>query len=161
MFLQDFDLLFLHILGSAMGPADALSHLPDPDTSSDNTNITLLPDNLFIHTIDIALLDKITSSSPSDLLVLNALHNISASSPLFPHSSVANWHFADSKLYFKGHIYIPPTAHHDLVSLFILRSPPATGAFSTLILCCPMSTGGPVCPPLSAVSLWGVLFASR
>ena len=48
MFLQDFDLHFTHVPSSAMGPADALSHLADPDTSSDNANVTLLPDNLFI-----------------------------------------------------------------------------------------------------------------
>ena len=43
-----------------MGPADALSCLPDPNTSSDNTDVTLLPNDLFIHAIDTALVDKIT-----------------------------------------------------------------------------------------------------
>ena len=56
-----------------MGPANALSHLPDPDTSSDNADITLLPADLFIRTINTALLDKITSSSISDPLVLDAV----------------------------------------------------------------------------------------
>ena len=73
MFLQDFDLHFLHIPSSAMGPADTLSRLPDPDTSSDNTNVTLLPSDLFVRAIDTALLDKITSSSSTDPLVLDAL----------------------------------------------------------------------------------------
>ena len=35
MFLQDFDLHFIHLPGSAMGPANALSRLLDPNTSSD------------------------------------------------------------------------------------------------------------------------------
>ena len=116
MFLQDFDLHFLHIPGSAMGPADALSHLSDPDTSTDNANVVLLPDDLFIYAIDVALLDKITSSTPSDPLVLDALHGLSTGSPLFPHSSLTDWSFSDSKLYFKNCLYIPPAAHHDLVS---------------------------------------------
>ena len=116
MFLQDFDLHFIHIPGSTMGPADALSCLSDPDTSSDNTNITLLPDNLFICVIDTALVDKITSSTLSDPLVLDALHSLSAGSPLFPHSSLADWHFSDSHLYFKNHLYIPPNTCHDQVS---------------------------------------------
>ena len=73
MFLQDFDLHFIHIPGSAMQPADALSHLVDPDTSSDNNNVMLLPDDLFIHTIDTALVNKITSSTSTNLLVLDAL----------------------------------------------------------------------------------------
>ena len=99
-----------------MGPADALSHLVDPDTSSNNTNVTLLPDDLFIHAIDTALVDKITSSTTTDPLVLNTLKNLSAGSPLFPHSSLAHWHFSDSCLYFKNCLYIPPAACHDLVA---------------------------------------------
>ena len=116
MFLQDFDLHFVHIPGSAMGPADALSRLVDPDTSSNNTNVTLLSDDLFIHAIDTALVDKITSSTPTDPLFLNALKNLSAGSPLFPCSSLANWHFSGSCLYFKNCLYIPPNTRHDLVA---------------------------------------------
>ena len=56
-----------------MGPTDTLSRLANPDTSSDNTGVTLLPDVLFIHAIDTALIDKITSSTTSDPLVLDAL----------------------------------------------------------------------------------------
>ena len=125
MFLQDFDLHSLHVPGSAIGPADALSCLPDPDTSSDNTNVTLLPPDLFIRTIDVALLDKITSSSSTDPLVLNALRNLSNNSPLFPRSSISDWHFTNSQLYFKNHLYIPPAAHHDLVSS--VHSSPTSG----------------------------------
>ena len=104
------------ISGSAMGPADALSRLADPDISSDNNNVTLLSDDLFIHVIDTALVDKITSSTPTDPLVLTALQNLSVGTPLFPHSSFTNWHFSNSCLYFKNHLYIPPNARHDLVA---------------------------------------------
>ena len=99
-----------------MGPTDALSCLSDPDTSLDNANVTLLPNDLFIHAIDIALVDKITSSTPSDPLVLDALCNLSASLPLFPCSSLANWHFSDPWLYFRNCLYIPPATCHNLVS---------------------------------------------
>ena len=60
MFLQDFDLHFIHIPGSAMGPANALSRLVDPNVSSDNTNVILLPVDLFICAIDTTLVNKIT-----------------------------------------------------------------------------------------------------
>ena len=90
MFLQDFDLHFVHIPGTATGPADALSRLPNPDLSSDNTNVTLLPDDLFISAIDTALVDKITSSSPTDPLVVTALQNLSQGSPLFPRFSLSD-----------------------------------------------------------------------
>ena len=46
MFLQDFDLHFVHVPGSTMRPTNALSCLINPDVSSDNTNVTLLPDDL-------------------------------------------------------------------------------------------------------------------
>ena len=125
MFLQDFDLHFVHLPGSAMGPADALSRLPDSDTSSDNVDVTVLPDDLFIRAIDIALVDKISSSSSSDPLVVSALQNLSVGSPLFPHSSLSDWHFSDSLLYFKNHLYIPATTRHALVSS--VHSSPAAG----------------------------------
>ena len=116
MFLQNFDLCFIHIPGSAMGPADALSRLVNSNTSSNNTNITLLPDDLFICAIDTTLVNEITSSSATDPLVLDALNSLSTGSPLFPHSSLTDWHFSDSCLYFKNHLYIPPDAHHNLVT---------------------------------------------
>ena len=116
MFLQDFDLHFIHIPGSAMGPANALSYLVDPDVSSDNTNITLLPDDLFIHAIDTTLVDKLTFSTTTDPLVLDTLKSLSTGSPLFPRSSLTDWHFSDSCLYFKNCLYIPPNARHDLVT---------------------------------------------
>ena len=58
MFLQDFDLHFVHVPGTAMGPADALSRLPNPDLSSDNTDVTLLPDNLLFPLLILPLLTK-------------------------------------------------------------------------------------------------------
>ena len=125
MFLQDFDLHFLHIPGSAMGPADALSHLPNPDTSLDNVDITILPDDLFIHAIDTTLVDKITSSSLSDPLVISALQNLSNGFPLFPRSSLTDWRFSGSLLYFKNCLYIPPDTRHALVST--VHASPAAG----------------------------------
>ena len=125
MFLQDFDLHFIHIPGSAMGPANALSRLLDPDTSSDNVDVTVLPDDLFIRAIDIALIDKISSSSSSDPLVISALQNLSVGSPLFPCSSLSDWCFSDSLLYFKNRLYIPAVARHDLISS--VHASPAAG----------------------------------
>ena len=135
MFLQDFDLQFLHVPSSAMGPMDTLSHLSSPDTSSDNVDVTLLPDDLFICAIDTALAHKIASSSPSDPLVVSALQNLSVGSLLFPCSSLTDWHFADSLLYFKNCLYIPTDAHRNLVST-VHSSPAAShgGFFCTYSL---------------------------
>ena len=125
MFLQDFNLQFLHTPSSAMGPADTLSCLTNPDVSSDNIDVTILPDDLFIHAIDTALIQKITSSSSSNPLVVSALQNLSVGSPLFPRSSAADWHFSNSLLYFKNCLYIPTDTWHNLVSS--VHSSPAAG----------------------------------
>ena len=132
-----------------MGPADTLSHLANPDTSSDNTGITLLPDDLFICTIDTALVDKITSFTTSDPLVLNALKSLSTGSPLFPCSSLANWHFSDSCLYLKNCLYIPP----DVLL--------ATGGSFAHTPYCPVTTVGWVCPLLFATLSLAAPFASK
>ena len=161
MFLQDFDLHFVHVPGSAMGPVDALSHLVDPDISSDNNNVTLLPDDLFICAIDTALVDKITSSTSTDLLVLDALNSLSNGSPLFPRSSLTDWHFSASCLYFKNHLYIPPDACHDLVPPFTHPLPPAMGDSFAPIPYCLRTIGGRVCPPSSATLSPAAPFASR
>ena len=99
-----------------MGPADALSHLPNPDMTLNNTNVTLLPDNLFIHVINIALTDKITASSSTDSLILNTVRSIHNNSPLFPHSALTDWCFDHPYLYFRDCLYLPPDACHDLVT---------------------------------------------
>ena len=108
-----------------MGPVDALSHLTNPDVSSDNIDVTILPDDLFIHAIDTALVQKITSSSLSNPLVVSALQNLSVGSPLFPRSSAADWHFSNSLLYLKNRLYIPTDTRHNLVSS--VHSSPAAG----------------------------------
>ena len=161
MFLQDFDLTFIHTPGTAMGPADVLSHLSNPDTSSDNTDVTLLPDDLCTCAIDTALLDKITSSSALDPLVINAIQNLSNGSPLFPRSSMTDWHFNGSHLYFKHRLYIPPMLAMISLPQFICPMPLAMEVSSTCTPCYLMTTGGWVCLLLFAVSLLAMPFASK
>ena len=110
LFLQDFNLVFLATPGSQMGPADALSHKDKVDTSNDNQDVVLLPPTLFIKAIDITLANKITLSSPSDLLVSAALHALDDGKSLLARASKHNWHYEDGKLYFKNQLYIPETA---------------------------------------------------
>ena len=144
-----------------MGPADALSRLPNPDLSSDNADVTLLPDDLFISVIDITLVDKITSSSLTNLLVITALQNLSQGSPLFPRSSLSDWHFNGSQLYFKNHLYIPASAQHDLVSSTHTSLASGHGSFFCTYSSCLMTIGGWGCPLLSVGLLPAALSANR
>jgi hypothetical protein len=100
--LQDFDLHFHHTPDTQMGPADALSHRDDIDTADDNLELTLLPDDLFAHAINVALTDKIALSTASDPLVLFALQALDEGASLFPHARWEDWLYQDGKLYFKG-----------------------------------------------------------
>ena len=113
-----------------MGPADALSWKDEIETSDDNHKITLLKggDQYFhIQAIDTALVKKISSSTTKDPVVTKALAamNHDSSKPWIPRTTAADWKFIDNSLYFKHHLYIPESAHQDLVKS--LHESPARG----------------------------------
>ena len=98
-----------------MGPANAISHKDEVDTSNHNQDVVLLPPTLFIKAIDITLANKIALSSPSDPLVFAALHALDNGKSLLARASKHDWHYDDRKLYFKNQLYTPKTAQQDLV----------------------------------------------
>ena len=52
--LSDYDIEIRHVKGSVNGRADTLSRRPDYDQGSDdNSNITVLPDSVFVRTIEV------------------------------------------------------------------------------------------------------------
>ena len=108
LFLQDFDIQWQVTPRTKMAPADALSRRDHVDTTLDNQETSICPKPIIIQALDLALAQKIRSSSESDPLVLRALESLKAGSPLFPHSSKDNWHMTNGHLYFKGCMYIPP-----------------------------------------------------
>jgi hypothetical protein len=67
-----------------MGSANTLSHCDNIDTANDNLELMLLPNDLFTHTIDVALADRIALSTPSDPLVLSVLQALDEGASLFP-----------------------------------------------------------------------------
>ena len=91
-----------------MAPADALSRHDHVDTTQDNQETSIYSEPVIIQALDLALAQKIQSSTQSDPLVLQALEALKLGSPLFPHSSKDNWHMTNGHLYFKGCMYIPP-----------------------------------------------------
>ena len=63
-----------------------------------------------------ALADKIKDSSSSDLLVLQAIHQMEKELPFFNRLKAEDWTFNDRRLYYKTCLYVPESAHHDLVT---------------------------------------------
>ena len=89
-----------------MGPANALSQKDEVETCDDNQEITLLKgkDQCFhLQAIDCTLMDKISSSSAMDPIVIKALAamNDTSGEPWIPHTNKADWEFIDNALYFK------------------------------------------------------------
>ena len=84
LFLQNFDLQWQVTPGTKMDPADALSRCNHVDTTQDNQETAICPEPVIIHALDLALAQKIQSSTQSDLLVLRALEGLKLGSPLFP-----------------------------------------------------------------------------
>ena len=116
LFLQDFDILWQVTPGSKMAPADALSCQDLVDTSYDNADAAICPEPAIIGALDLSLARHIQTSSSSDPLVLRAIENLHANTPLFPRSSIKDWTYEGGHLYYKGRMYIPPDARHALVS---------------------------------------------
>ena len=90
-----------------MAPADELSRQDPVDTTQDDQETAICPEPVIIQALDLALAQKIRSSTQSDPLVLQALEALKLGSPLFPRLSKDDWHLTNGHLYFKGHMYIP------------------------------------------------------
>ena len=137
-FLQEYEIKWGVEQGINMEPADALSWKDKIDTNDDNREITLLKggDQYFhIHAIDIALTEKITSSSVSDPIVTKALATMNDESgePWIPWTTKTDWEFMDGAFHFKHWLYVLELACHDLVkSLHELPAGGHEGFFHTL-----------------------------
>ena len=99
-----------------MALADALARQNTVNTSLNNTDTAICPEPVIINTLDLALARHIQTSSLSDPLVIQAIKSLQEGSPLFPCSTVKDWTFKGGHLYYKGRMYIPPTAQHTLVT---------------------------------------------
>ena len=103
-----------------MGLTDTLSWKDEVDTDDDNREIILLKGNSQYHhicAINAVLVEKITSSSSLDPVVIKALAamNDETAEPWIPWTAKTNWEFTDGALYFKHWLYILEPACHDLV----------------------------------------------
>ena len=98
-----------------MAPANALSRRDEIDTLLDNINSAICPEPVVINALDLALVKHIQTSSHSNPLVLRAIKSLQEGLLLFSHSALADWTFDGGHLYYKGRMYIPPTARHTLV----------------------------------------------
>ena len=117
--LADFDLKFIHIPGTSLTSLDALSRQPDlcPDTTDDNSEVTLLPEAMFVRIINCTLTAHIADASTNDPLITQTLLAFNADTPSHLRSCLANFQWRDQLLTYQGRVYIPPTGtlRHDVI----------------------------------------------
>ena len=107
--ISDYDLKLIHILGRELAGPDALSRRPNliPRENNNNDQITLLPESLFINTIDLAITNKIAKSSEKDLIILKTLQAMDEDLPTQFRSRLSDWSCDARILSYQGRIYIP------------------------------------------------------
>jgi hypothetical protein len=93
--------------------SDALSHRPDfyLDDDDDNTDITLLPDDLFVSLVDLELQRRITNSDSYDSTAADAIKLLLDNGPSVAQSDLSDWtidHVDDKPiLFYRDKCYVP------------------------------------------------------
>ena len=75
LYLSEFDVKLVHTPGHKMIQSDALSRRPDlcPDEDTDNENIVMLPEDMFLNLVDVDLQKKIVLADDLDNNAAEAL----------------------------------------------------------------------------------------
>ena len=113
LYLSDFDVKLVHTPGHKMVQSDALSRRPDlfPDSDTDNEDITMLPDHMFLNLIDTKLHDRIATSIDLDGPAEEALKLLLEKGPTAMTIGLNNWTIEQTDgrniLLYKGRNYIP------------------------------------------------------
>jgi len=112
-----FDIELHHVPGTKLAAPDALSCQPDHHPlDSDNADVTLLPDTLFVRLINDSLRDVLSSTDPSLDPIFSIATDALNGLCLPPMKSMLlDWKIVDSILYYKDRAYIPPTVRHNLL----------------------------------------------
>jgi len=99
----------MHVPGSKMVQSDALSRRPDhvPEEGTDNEDLILLPDELFINLVNIELARMIESAATSDKLVKNMTNVLSTKGVPPIKLNLSDWKIEDGMLFYQEQCYIP------------------------------------------------------
>ena len=94
-----------------MVQSDALSRRSDlcPDDKTDNMDITLLPNSLFIQTIDTEMHNLVTTNLMKDNIVKDAIEALKSNGTPPIKSALSDRKINDGLLFFKDRCYVPNT----------------------------------------------------
>ena len=90
---MEFDVKLVHTLGNKMVQSDALSRQPDlcPDNDTDNENMIMLPDNMFLNLIYMDLQQKIAMTDDLDGSAAEALKLLLETAPTSMTKGLEDW----------------------------------------------------------------------
>ena len=93
LYLSEFNVKLVHIAGMKIVQSDTLSRRPDftPEEDTDNENITMLPDELFISLIDTELQEQILTCEKLDSDAMEALKVLLEEGPTTIRNQLPDW----------------------------------------------------------------------
>lgn len=119
LFLSQFDMTLVHTPETAMVQSDALSRRPDhrQGTNNDNVERTMLPDNLFVRMVDLAVVPRFQELAKQDRLFCDALAALRNHGPPPIRSTLTDWSEREGLVFYKNRCYVPAdeTLRTDLV----------------------------------------------
>ena len=112
LYLSEFDVKLVHIAGTKIVQSDVLSRQPDfIPKDTDNENITMLPDTLFVNLIDTELQEQILNCKKLNSDTMEALKVLLEEGPTTIRNQLPDWmveHVEGKQvLYYQGKNYIP------------------------------------------------------
>uniref|UniRef100_A0A0W0G4X8 RNA-directed DNA polymerase n=1 Tax=Moniliophthora roreri TaxID=221103 RepID=A0A0W0G4X8_MONRR len=109
LILSMFDLRLVHVPGREMIQSDALSRRDDhvKGVDTDNDDVILLPQQLFINVIDLDLQAKLRDRLGSDDFHKMTLESLTTNGVPPIKSALSDWEVNDSLIRYRGRIYVP------------------------------------------------------
>ncbi|ESK82138.1 reverse transcriptase-rnase h-integrase [Moniliophthora roreri MCA 2997] len=109
LFLSEFDLGLVHVPGKSITQADALSRQSNEQDEIDTNNkdIVMLPDRLFIKGIDLGMKDDIIERLGPDDFHKLALEQLLQQGVLPIKSALSDWRIEEGLLFFQNWVYVP------------------------------------------------------
>ena len=133
--------------------SDTLSRRPDfvPDKDTDNEDIVMLPDNLFIQLLDIELQRRIANTNDLDEEVTKALMTMLEQGPTAIRRELGDWTIKKSEgrdiIFFKGKNFIPreDNLQRDITKISMIMKRQVILVNLKHIMPCNNTTGGLDC----------------
>jgi hypothetical protein len=125
LYLSEFDIKLVHILGEENIQADSLSRRPDLcPQGTDNEDVVVLPEHLFVNLIDMELQKKIANTKNIDYDAAKAIKELLEQGPREAKKDLMDWEVEEFEgeniLFYKGKNYMPIYAelHREIVQRY-------------------------------------------